>query len=471
MTKALLGQKIRRLRTERKLTQQQMAERLGISGSYLNLIEHDERPVTVALLLKLGQTFGIDLQELSDDAERRLAASLREVFADAGLGGGAVDAEEIQRLVAGAPKAGRAIVDLYRAWRSAREDAQALQLDLPGGRTRRVVLPIEEMRDFFEARGNHFPAMEDAAEALTLPRAGGDLGRVLAERLAAKHGIAVATAPVEEMNGALRRFDPKARSLVLSEMLPLPSRQFHLAYQLGLLEARAAIDAVIADAKLAAPESEMLVRVSLANYFAGAVLMPYAPFLAAARDARYDIELLMHRFGASFEQVAHRLTTLQRPGDAGVPFFFARVDIAGNLTKRLSAAGFHFSRYGGACPRFILHEAFATPGLIRTQMAVLPDGAAFFCIARTVEKAGGRFRAPATHQVVGLGCDLARAAELVYSDGIDLARLDAATEIGIGCRLCERSDCRQRAFPPLQHRLVVDESVRGPSAYAFRPQR
>ncbi|HZT50803.1 MAG TPA: short-chain fatty acyl-CoA regulator family protein, partial [Stellaceae bacterium] len=248
-------------------------------------------------------------------------------------------------------------------------------------------------------------------------------------------------------------------------------RHFHLAYQLGLLEARAAIDAIIAAAKLGAPETETLVRVSLANYFAGAVLMPYAPTIAAARAARYDIELLMHRFGASFEQVAHRLSTLQRPGDAGVPLFFARVDIAGNLTKRLSAAGFHFSRYGGACPRFVLHEAFATPGLIRRQVAVLPDGAAFFCIARTVEKPGGRFGAPTTHQAVGIGCDLARAAELVYSDGLDLQRLDAATEIGAGCRLCERGDCRQRAFPPLQHRLVVDESVRGPSAYGFRPQR
>jgi predicted transcriptional regulator/DNA-binding XRE family transcriptional regulator len=472
MTKALLGQKIRRLRQERQLSQVQMAERLEISGSYLNLIEHDERPVTVALLLKLGRTFGIDLQELSDDSERRLAVSLREVFADAGIGGGAIEPEEIARLVASAPKAARAIVDLYRAWRTAREDAQALQLNLPGGRTRRVVLPTEEARDFFEARANHFPAIEAAAEALALPAMPDtDRGRALADRLAERHGIAVAMAPMERMAGALRRYVAEARQLVLSEALPLPSRHFHLAYQLGLLEARGAIDAVIAEAKPSASEGETLVRVSLANYFAGAVLMPYAPFLAAARDARYDIELLMHRFGVSFEQAAHRLTTLQRPGDAGIPFFFARVDIAGNLTKRLSAAGFQFSRYGGACPRFVLHEAFATPGLLRTQIAILPDAATFFCIARTVEKPGGRYRAPATHQAVGIGCDLVRAAELVYADGLDLARLDAATEIGIGCRLCERSDCRQRAFPPLQHRLAIDETVRGPSAYAFHPRR
>ncbi len=469
MRKALLGQKIRRLRQERKLTQQAMAERLGISASYLNLIEHDERPVTVALLLKLGQGFGVDLQELSDDAERRLAAALREVFADAGIGAGEVDAEDIQRLVAAAPKAGRAIVELYRAWRTAREDAQAMRLDLPGRRSRRIVLPTEEARDFFESHANHFPAVEAAAEQVA-PEPAPDAGALLAARLA-RHGIAIEIAPHDRMAGAMRRFEPQERRLTLSEVLPRSSRHFHLAYQLALIEARPAIDQVIRDARLTTPESETLCRVGLANYFAGAVLMPYAAFLAAARAARYDLEVLMHRFAVSFEQAAHRLSTLQRPGDAGIPFFFVRADIAGNLTKRFSAAGFHFSRYAGACPRWIVHEAFATPGLIRTQLARLPDGASFFCIARTVEKPGGHYRAPATHQVVALGCDLARAAELVYADGIDLTHFDAAAEIGIGCRLCERGDCRQRAFPPLQHRLVVDETVKGPSAYAFRPKR
>ncbi len=394
MSKALLGPKIRRLRQERTLSQQDMAQRLGISASYLNLIEHDERPVTVPLLLKLGQTFGVDLQELSDDPERRLAASLGEVFADAGLGAGAVDHEEIRRLVANAPKAGRAIVELYRAWRAAREDAQALQLDLPGNRTRRIVLPTEEARDFFEAHQNHFPTIESAAETLA-PGDEADRGRFLADRLTQRHGIAVTVAPVERMEGAFRRYDPKTRSLALSEMLPLPFRHFALAYQLGVVEAREAIDSIIAAAKLTAAESETVVRVGLANYFAGAVLMPYAAYLAAAQGARYDIEALMNRFGVSFEQAAHRLTTLRRPGAAGIPFFFARVDIAGNLTKRFSAAGFQFSRYGGACPRFILHEAFATPGLIRTQIARLAGRRRFFLrrprhrqAGRTLSRAG-----------------------------------------------------------------------------------
>jgi len=468
--KTLLGQKIRRLRQERQLTQQQMAGELGISASYLNLIEHDERPVTVSLLLKLGEKYGVDLNALTDDAERQLAAALREVFADAGLRDSGIDADEIARLVGAAPRAARAIADLYRALRAARDDAQAININLAEGRTRRVVLPTEEARDFFESRRNHFAALETAAETL-LQATAGDLGHALGERLTRHHGVTVEIATIASMAGALRRFDPRTRRLDLSEALPLASRNFHLAYQLGLLEAREPIGEAIRVAKLSAPESEMLCRIGLANYFAGAVLMPYATFLSAAQTERYDIERLMNRFSVSFEQVAHRLSTLNRTGAAGIPFFFARADIAGNISKRFSAAGFHFSRYGGACPRFVVHEAFATPGLIRRQIARLPDGTTFFCVARTVEKSGGGFHAPSGHMAVVLGCDIGRAAEIVYADGLDLARPETATEIGVGCRLCERADCRQRAFPPLQHRLVVDEAVKGPSAYAFQPQR
>lgn len=471
--KSYLGSKIRHLRQERKLTQQRMAEQLGISASYLNLIEHDERPVTVGLLLKLGQVFNVDLQELSDDTERRLAAALAETFADPGLGTARVDADEVRRLVAAAPKAARVVVELYRAWRAAKEDAQALNLDLPSGRTRRIVLPTEQARDFFEARANHFAEVEAAAEALRRDAglSAADLARGLHDRLATAHGIAVTVATVDRLHGAWRRFDPQARLLELSEALPQSSRVFHLAYQLGLLEARDVFDASIKAASLSAPESETLCKVGLANYFAGAVLMPYEPYATAARATRYDLEILMHRFGVSFEQAAHRLSTLQRSGDACIPFYFVRADIAGNVIKRFSAAGFHFSSHGGACSRWVIHDSFATPGFIRTQVARLPDGATFFCIARTVEKPGGGFHLPATRYAVGLGCEIAHAAGLVYADGLDLGKLDAVTEIGQGCRICERDDCRQRAFPPLQHRLVVDETVKGPSAYSFDPRK
>ncbi len=468
--KTLLGNKIRRLRQARGLTQAQMAERLGISGSYLNLIEHDERPVTVSLLLKLGQVFEVDLQQLSDDEERALVVGLREVFADASLGAGEIPPDELGQLAAASPAAAKAVLALYRAYKTAREDAQAMTLGLPSGRTQRIALPTEEARDFFAERTNHFPGLEAAAEEVgrAAKLAPGELARPLADYLARRHGVTVEIAPRAATRGALRRYEPKTRRLMLSEMLAPPSRAFQIAYQIGLMEARAAIDPLIQQARLSSPESETLCRVGLANYFAGAVLMPYAPFLAAAREVRYDVELLMARFGASFEQVCHRFSTLQRAGAKGVPFYFLRLDIAGNITKRFAAAGFHFSRYGGSCPRWNVHEAFLTPGLIRTQIARLPDGTTFFSVARTVEKESAGFKEPHTRHAIGIGCDIAHAREIVYADGFDLERLDKVTEIGLGCRLCERLDCRQRAFPPLQHRLVVDETVKGSSAYAFR---
>jgi predicted transcriptional regulator/DNA-binding XRE family transcriptional regulator len=471
--KALLGNKIRRLRQDRGLTQQQMAEQLGISPSYLNLIEHNERPVTVALLLKLGQNFEVDLQDLSEEDERKLAMGLREVFADATLRNHEVRPEELRGMVDAAPNAAKGIIELYRAYKMAREDAQALVLGLPGAsgesRSRRLLLPTEEARDFFYDRTNHFAPLEEAAEMLCQGAAiePHDPQRGLVDHLSKRHGIAVEVAPIEAMQGAVRRFDAKARRLVLSEVLPRGSRNFHIAYHIGLMEAKAATDAILADAKLSSPETETLCRVGLTNYFAGAVLMPYAPFLSAAKAARYDIDKLTHRFDVSFEQVCHRLSTLQRPGAKGVPVYLVRVDIAGNISKRFSAAGFHFSRFGGSCPRWVVHEAFMTPGFIRTQLAQLPDGTTFFCLARTVTKESGAFDQPQTQMAIGIGCELGHARELVYADAYDLERTDRVTGIGVGCRLCERQNCRQRAFPPLQHRLMIDEKVKGVSAYPF----
>ena len=187
-----------------------------------------------------------------------------------------------------------------------------------------------------------------------------------------------------------------------------------------------------------------------ASYFAGAVLMPYEPFLAAARELRYDVELLERRFGVSFEQVCHRLTTLRRPGSEGVPFHFLRIDIAGNISKSFSASGIRFARFSGACPRWNAHAAFLTPGLIRTQLSEMPDGRKYFCIARTIQKDTGGYRGQHAMQALGLGCEMGHAKELIYADGL---RLDQPpVPVGVTCRLCERTDCEQRAFPPLQQR-------------------
>ncbi|MDO9500992.1 short-chain fatty acyl-CoA regulator family protein [Falsiroseomonas sp.] len=464
MARPLIGRTIRRLRAEQRMTQQALAIRLGISASYLNLIEHDQRPVTASLLIKLGQVLALDLAALSGTEERQAEAGLREVLSDPLLGLAEVPEAEIATLAGSAPQAARAVLALYRAWRVAREDASGIAL--PSGR--RLLLPNEEARDFFHDRANHFAELERVAETLggELRAVPAEMNHAVAERLRRTHGVTVSVGPLD---GALRRYDPTLRRLDLSETLPRESRGFQMAFQLMLLEAREAVEAVIAPAQLSSAEAIALVRIGLLNYAAAALLMPYAAYLSAARTLRHEVEALAARFGVSFEQAAHRLSTLQRADARGVPFFFLRVDPAGNVDKRFSAAGFPFARFGGSCPKWIVHQAFATPAMTRVQVAMLPDGAAFLCFARTIVAPTTHWGEPAPMHVVAMGCDLSRAAEVVYADGLDLAR--AAVGIGLSCRLCDRADCRSRAFPPLEHRLNLDPNEDGASPWRFDPAR
>ena len=265
---------------------------------------------------------------------------------------------------------------------------------------------------------------------------------------------------------AIRRFDPEKRILYLSEVLRRGSRNFHLAYQVGLETQHPALDRYAADPLLTSDAARALARVLLANYFASAVLMPYGPFLDAARQERYDIDLLGHRFRTSYEQVCHRLTTLRRPGAEGIPIHFVRVDIAGNISKRFSASGLRFARFSGACPRWNVFQAFLTPGMIRTQLSQMPDGTTYFWVARSVYKEGGGFHAPRTPLAIAIGCEVGHAKKMVYADGMNLDSREAVVPVGLTCRLCERTDCEQRAFPPIQHPLQVQENVRGVSFFA-----
>ena len=463
MTGPLIGRTIRRLRQEHGLTQQALAARLGISASYLNLIEHDQRSVTAGLLLKLAEIFRIELAELSGAQERQLEVGLREVFADPLLGAETIAEAEIETLAASAPNAARAVLALYRAWRVAREDASGIAL--PSGR--RILLPNEEARDVFDDHANYFPALETAAEAIAgeLDAAPAERNHAIAERLRRHHGIAVVVRALE----GLRAYDAEARRLTLSESLPRESRGFHMAFQLALLEAADAVETVLAEVKPSTPEAVALIRIGLLNYTAGALLMPHLPYREAAAALRHDMEALAARFGVSFEQACQRLSTLQRPGARGVPFFFLRVDPAGNVSKRFSAAGFPFARYGGSCPRWVVHTAFASPGVVRVQVAELPDGTRFLCFARTVTGVAARWGEPPPVHVVAMGSPLTYAADIVYAEGLDLER--AAVGIGLSCRLCERPDCRSRAFPPLEHRLAFDPLRRGASPYPFEAKR
>jgi predicted transcriptional regulator/DNA-binding XRE family transcriptional regulator len=463
MSKTAIGKTIRRLRMEQGFSQQGFAQKLGISTSYLNLVEHDQRNVTASLLFKLTDILQVDLAALSGVQEREFEVAIREVFSDPLLNIDPVPESEIQAIAA-APNGARAIIALHRALAGAREDSSGITL--PSGR--RIMLPNEEVRDFLHEHANHFPQLEDAAEAIsaTLNAAAIGTSHALAERLRRAHGLVVAVQPLP---GALRVYDAKARLLTLSEDLPRESRGFQMAFQLALLETRGAVDAIVDAAAPSSRDAAELLRIALLNYAAGAILMPYEPVLNAARELRYDVEAIAARFAVSYEQGCHRLSTLQRVGARGVPFFFLRVDPAGNVSKRFSAAGFPFMRFGGTCPRWVAHAAFATPGTIRVQIAQLSERETFLCFARAITGRPARWGEPPPVRVVAMGCDISHASELVYGDGIDLAT--AAVGIGLSCRLCDRQDCRSRAFPPIAHRLTIDPQTTSASPFRFEPKK
>ena len=469
--KVMLGHRLRRLRREHGLSQVQLAEQLEISPSYLNLIEHNQRPVSAVLLLRLARVFDLDLQTFAEDDEGRVIAGLREVFADPALATGeSVAAQDLRELAALAPPLTQAIIELYRAFRETRNEVEALAAAAadrgPVASPAADVFPLDRVHDFFQAQGNHFPDLEGAAE--TLAREAqlqpGEVQRGLAEYVQRELGIQVRIMPRDVMGRLLRRFDRHGRRILLSELLPPSSRAFHLACQVALLRQRTLLERLVGEARMPSEPAQRLLRIGFINYFAGAVMMPYQPFLAAAQTLRYDIEILMRRFDASFEQVCHRLTTLQRPGARGVAFSLLRVDKAGNVSKRFSA-GLAFARFGNACPRLAVFDAFRHPGTIRGELARMPDGATYFCLARDVLRPGGGHLEPPQQLAITLACDAAHAKELVYADGVDLA--GAATPIGPTCRLCERLDCTHRAFPPLGQRLALDENSRSSSPFGL----
>lgn len=472
-----LGRRIRSLRTRMGLSQAELAKRLAVSSSYLNLIEHDRRPVTAPLLLELARVLDVDLRVLSGGAaDAELLATLTEIFSEPLFEDHPLTTADLSAIVEAHPDVARAIARLHDAYASTRGSLETLGHRLLDdsqelGNLDRARLSSEQVSDFIQRHGNYFPSLETEADRL-LANSDGDgedlFGR-LTRYLARTHGVRVAIVTVGEMRGAVRRFDAARRELQLSEVLRRGSRNFQLAVQAALLSCSPALDALTIDPKLTSDESRSLARVALAGYLAGAMLMPYETFLRAAAAERYDIELLGHRFRVGWEQTCHRLTTLRRPGAEGVPFYMLRVDIAGNISKRFSAAGIRFPRFSGLCSLWNVHAAFLQPGRVRVQLSRLPDGHTVLAVARTVQRHSGSYKALEAPYAVGIGCDAADARRLVYADGLDIDNAAAAVPIGITCRLCERADCTARAVPSLGGVLRIDENVRGMSFFAPVP--
>jgi predicted transcriptional regulator/transcriptional regulator with XRE-family HTH domain len=471
MAKTFVGSRVRQLRSERGFSQAALAQMLDISPSYLNQIEHDVRPLTVAVLLRITEVFGVDATFFAPQDDTRLVAELREVTTDRDLGIG-VDAAEIAELVSAHPTLARAMVNLHRRYRITTAQLAAATEDRfsdGSSGTGSITMPHEEVRDYFYQRQNYLHELDTAAEELTidLRMHRGDLARDLSDRLKAVHGVRIVRR-LDLGENVLHRYDPAAKRLEIGNHLSSGQQVFKMAAELAYLEYGNLIDKLVEEGKFTSEESATLARLGLANYFAAATVLPYSQFHEVAETFRYDIERLSAFYSVSYETVCHRLSTLQRPSMRGVPFSFVRVDKAGNMSKRQSATGFHFSASGGTCPLWNVYDTFANPGKILVQIAQMPDGRSYMWVARTVERRASRYGQPGKTFAIGLGCELRHAHRLVYSEGLDLSG-DIATPIGAGCRVCERDNCPQRAFPVLGRALDIDEHRSTVSPYLVRP--
>lgn len=458
---AYMGPRLRRLRRDLGLTQPGMAADLGVSVSYISLLESNQRPLTADMLLRLARTYRIDMAEFAGDGSEQSAARLQAALRDPLFADIDMPALQAADVATNFPAIAEAFLRLHTAYR---EEQRALADRGPAGAEGTETDAVAEVRRFLARRRNSFPSLDDAAERIATALREHDS---IAAYIAARHKLRVRTLPASVMAGMIRRHDPHNRAIHLDETLDRDSRFFQLALQIAYLELGGHLDEALEGARLATDNGRRLARRALANYAAGAILMPYSAFAKAAEDKAYDVEALARQFDTGFEQTAHRLTTLQRPGQEGVPFFFVRVDAAGNVSKRLDGAGFPFAGHGGGCPLWSVHDVFRTQGELLTQWLELPDGQRFFSIARLVTTGGGAFLAPRHHRGVALGCAAEHARRLVYTRGQPAPAAESFTPIGVTCALCQRDQCTARAVPPIGRQILPDDHHRRRAPFGF----
>ncbi|WP_050929353.1 helix-turn-helix domain-containing protein [Aestuariivita boseongensis] len=460
--KLYAGAKLREIRMRMDLTQKAFAAKLGVSLPYLNQMENNKRPVSTSVVLALAQEFGVDVIELSTGDSERLVSDMREALSDPVFADNMPPLADLRLTASNAPALARALIELHKAYRQTHERLASLDEALGREDARTQSSPWDEVRDFFHYCDNYIDAVDRAAESFAAQSRGQI--RAATERRLADLGITV----LLHDDSPVRRYDAATGTLYLSARAAPETQLFQMLLQFALLTQDKLLEATLDFARFQTEEARAIAKIGLANYFAGAALMPYRAFLDAAQEVRHDLEVLGGRFGASIEQVAHRLSTLQRPGAKGVPFFFVRVDQAGTITKRHSATRLQFARFGGACPLWNVHRAFETPGQFLRQLAETPDGVRYISLARDVSKSGGSYGAPIRRYAIALGCEVRHAPSLVYADTLDVSNAEAFEPIGISCRICERTSCHQRSVPPLERRLSVDVNARDILPYTVR---
>ena len=465
MRKTLVGPRLRALRRERKQTQAEMARQLGISATYVNLLENNQRSLSVQMLMAISDGYGVDWRDLVRDEGTTRLADLRNALQDPLFGEAPPDIQELRAAIDHAPGLVGHFLTLYGAHRTALE--RMMRQERPGSDALTASTPETIIHDFFRSNLNYFDELERAAEKLRAeaPCDPDDVYTVLKSRLRGRHGLVVRSASVEDMGHGLRHYDAEAAEVRLSEALDHQNRVFQLAHMLCLLELGYLLDDITAGSGITSEGGLARCRVELANYFAAAYLMPYQAFFEAAESTRYDIDRLAAAFGVSFEQVCHRLTTLQRDGARGVAFFFLRVDKAGNVTKRFNSTSFHLAEHGGACPVWNIHTAFRTPGVIVPQFVEVPDGERFFTLSRTAERPVFSRDSQDRRLALAMGCAMEDAHRVAYTEAYNVDDPALFSPIGINCYLCPRQACSQRAHQPLFMDLPIDTSRRGNTRY------
>lgn len=463
--KLYAGVILRETRTKLGLTQKDFAGALGVSLSYLNQMENNHRPISATVVLALAQEFGFDVTTLSVGESGRMVADMREALADPVFGDDTPPLADLQLTASNAPTLARAFLKLHRAHRQNQERLISLNEAFGREDIGLAPLPWEEVRDFFHYCDNYIDAIDRAAEHFHTAAAMDQNNGISSLKSWLKRRDRIEVELSDE--GILRRYDAQNKRLTLSARAGSSTQNFQMAHQIALLEHDALLEATLDLARFSTAEARAICKIGLANYFAGAAILPYTAFLATAQEYRHDLELLAEHFSASIEQVAHRLSTMQRSGAKGIPFFFVRVDQAGTITKRHSATQLQFARFGGACPLWNVHRAFEAPGQFLRQLAETPDGVRYFCLARDISKSGGAFRAPTQRFAIGLGCEVRHADAMIYADDMGMKTDTSFEPIGISCRICPRTTCHQRAVPPLERSLSINHNARGILPYSI----
>ena len=464
-----IGPKIKAFRRQLGLQANKLSEQLGISPSYLNLIESGKRKIDGDLLLKVCEELKIELTDLTNKSDLNLANNLSELLGDELFEDLDILGPEVQDLVNTNPKIARALIKLGDNYKQKGQEIVSKVENISGKIIdgRKTSFPGEVVSDFLQENKNYFSKLEKFADDIfnRIQINNRATYMALCDFLKTEYGVKVKDVLPEDGKPFSKIYYKSQKELHLSDYVALETKKLYAAAQVAQEGAMVVIENYLSEFKFTSEESKKLTKVALLNYCGAAILMPYKLFHQECMKQKYDLELLQNTFACTFEQIAHRVTCLQDPKLPGIPFHFLRVDVAGNISKRFSLSGIEIPRYGGACPRWNVYSAFSRPGVIQAAVSKMSNGEKYVCIARTVEKGVGRYGKKKSILSIGLGCQAKYAKDFVYTENLDLNDKKTEIPIGVSCRTCDRLDCSQRAFPPLHKKFDVDINNRGVSVY------